>query len=160
MQKLLPVLLFILSFFTLQAHARTIDLDTLSRQAHDAGRHLLVWLHKNGCAYCGAMQKYTLESPDTASHIERSFTFLSLNVDDGDTVRYGKFEGDAKSFARSIGYDFYPSTLFFDGNAKIVFAAAGYIKKDPFLTILRFVSGEAYKTMDYDRFRRLEREQR
>jgi len=150
---------FLLFFFLIQASslsARDINLNKLAADAATQQKHLLVWLHKTDCGYCESMREFTLEDDAVAAQLERSFLFVQINVSENDTVTYKTFTGSGKAFAIKVGYNFYPSSLFMNDKADIVFAAAGYIEEGDFKKMLTFVETGLYKTMSYDAFRQQE----
>lgn len=142
---------------TLSLYARQIDLNRLASDASVHHKHLLVWLHETDCGYCEAMHDFTLQDKSIEAMLAKSFVFVPINVSDKDTVTFKTFKGSAKAFAKRLGYSFYPSSLFMDAHADIVFAAPGYIKLNDFAVMLRFIKSGAYKKMDYDRYRRQEK---
>ncbi len=133
--------------------AQSIDIAALSEKAANGKKHLLVWLHKNGCGYCAAMHDYTLDDDKVKSILRNRFNFVSINTSESDTVIYENKAYTAKAFAKKTGYDFYPTTLFFDRSGTIVFAVPGYIETKPFLDVLRYVSRNAYLHQSYDAFK-------
>lgn len=133
--------------------AQEINLDVLASTAGKQNKHLLVWLHKTGCGYCAAMHDFTLDDDKVKAMLLTRFHFVSINVYEHDTVVYKGTDSSAKAFAKKIGYDFYPSSVFMDPHADIVFAAAGYIEEKPFLSILKFVAQKAYLTQNYETFK-------
>lgn len=152
--KVVFILLFVgmLCAFT----AKDIDLNALAHDAGKQNKHLLVWLHKTDCSYCEAMREFTLEDESIANRIKKSFKFVHINVYDNDKVTFKDFIGDGKAFAKTVGYSFYPSSIFFDKHAEVVFAAPGYIEEKDFAVMLDFVSSKAYRKQGYDCFRRQE----
>ncbi len=152
MLKLFPLLVII--GITTSLLSQTIKIGTLAAEASKNGKHLFIWLHKTGCGYCEAMQEFTLEEEHIKALVARAFTFVPVNVYEDDTVVYKDFNGSAKAFAVELGYNFYPSSLFFDKDADLVFAAPGYVEEDDFMNILRYIADDAYQTMSYDAFRR------
>jgi len=100
------------------------------------------------------MREFTLEDEKIASVIKASFDFVHININEKDRVTYRKFDGGGHAFAKHVGFNFYPSSLFMDADGTIVFAAPGYVEETDFFRMLQFVRSEAYKTMDYDRFKR------
>ena len=134
--------------------AQSIDITALSEKAANGKKHLVLWLHKNGCGYCAAMHDYTLDDDKVKSILRDRFSFVSVNVSESDTIVYEKTVYTAKNFAKKIGYDFYPSTLFFDGSGTIVFAVPGYVETAPFLDVLHYVSQDAYLRQSYETFKR------
>ena len=141
---------FLLLFSTLQA--REIDLDTLSAAAAKQQKHLLVWMHKNGCGYCAAMHDYTLEADRVKTMLARRFALVHINVSENDTVTYKAFRGNGRQFAKKMGYDFYPTSLFFNKNGEPVFAAPGYIEETPFMQMLEYIDSGAYLHQSYNDF--------
>jgi len=135
---------------------REIDLNKLSSEAAEQHKHLLVWLHKTDCGYCESMREFTLEDDAVADLLKQSFLFVQINVSENDTVTYKTFKGSGKAFAVRIGYNFYPSSLFLNESADIIFAAAGYIEEGDFKKMLTFVESGRYKIMSYDAFRQQE----
>ena len=136
--------------------ARDIDLNRLASDAAQHNKHLFVWLHKTDCGYCEAMREFTLQDDAIASVVKASFVFVHINVNEKDIVTFKTFKGSGKAFAKEVGYSFYPSSLFMDAKADIVFAAPGYIEERDFAVMLKFVRSGAYKKMGYDCFRRQE----
>jgi thioredoxin-related protein len=151
--------LFVLLFsLFVTVNAKEINLDTLASNAAKAKKHLLVWLHKTDCGYCEAMQEFTLEEPSISKALKHDFILLPINVYDSDTITYKQFNGSAKAFAKSIGYNFYPSSIFLDGSAQIVFAAPGFIEEKDFAVMLQYVSSRAYTTLSYDAYQQQQEE--
>ena len=156
MYKRFTLLASLILFTHFVSFAQTINIDTLAEQAAQQDKHLLVWLHKTDCGYCESMQEFTLEDETVAAMLSQSFLFKPINVYDEDTVIHGSFKGNGKSFAKKVGYSFYPTSLFFDKDAKLIFAAPGYIEERDFTVMLQFIQSGMYKKMGYDCFRRQE----
>jgi len=148
--------IFFFLLLALTLNARDINVETMAADAEKSGKYLLVWLHKTDCGYCEAMREFTLDNEKVKAVLKKDFVFEHINVNDGDTVSYKDFKGSGKAFAKMTGYSFYPSSLFFDGDAEMIFAAPGYIEEDSFLVMLDYVRSGAYKKMGYDGFRRRE----
>ena len=137
--------------------AKEINLDRLASDAGKQNRHLLVWLHKTGCSYCAAMHDFTLDDDKVKAMLQTRFDFVAINVYEHDTVIYRKTHSSAKAFAKKIGYDFYPSSIFMNAHSNIVFAAPGYIEEGPFLDMLKFVAQKSYLTQTYETFKQTQK---
>jgi len=154
-QTVIKAFLIIL-ILQLSLHSREINIDKIVHTAKNTQKHLLVWLHKTDCGYCESMKEFTLENDTIKSFLDKNFVFVHINVWEKDRVIYKDFDGDGRNFAKKVGYDFYPSSLFFDDNANIVYAEVGYRdnKTTPnekrFFTILNFIKSKSYKNMDYE----------
>lgn len=154
---MIPFLLLIA--FVTAAFSRDINIDTLAAEAAKQNKHLLVWLHKTDCGYCESMREFTLEDDTIAPVLAKDFIFEHINVNEKDTVTYKSHQSDGKAFAKKVGFSFYPSSIFMNAKADIVFAAPGYIDEKDFIVMLHFVRSGAYSEMGYDCFRRKEEKQ-
>lgn len=84
--------------------------------------------------------------------IEKYFVFVDINISDNDSVTYQSFKGNGHDFAKHVGYNFYPSSLFIDEKNEIVFAAPGRQDENDFYIMLNYVKSKSYKTMDLQSF--------
>ncbi|MBL0708804.1 MAG: thioredoxin fold domain-containing protein [Sulfurimonas sp.] len=130
--------------------AKEININTLAKSLSLSHKHLFVWLHQNGCPYCANMEKIALNDADVKALIKKDFLEVHINIDENDTIVYDDFKGNAHNFAKSIGYNFYPSSLFIDKNANLVYAVPGYKDESIFFTILNYVSSGSYKKVEFE----------
>ncbi len=140
--------------FTLQA--REINLNTIIDTATKTDKHLFVWLHKTDCGYCENMKEFTLQNDTIKAFIDKNFIYVHINVYEKDSVIYKNFQGNGREFAKKIGYDFYPTSLFFNEKKDLILPEVGYIDNEiksneqRFFTILNYISSKSYKKMDYE----------
>ncbi len=133
-----------------------INIDKIIKKAKKIDKHLLIWLHKTDCGYCENMREFTLNNNTIKAFISKNFIFLDINIYNKNIVKYKGFSGNTHEFAKKMGYDFYPTTLFFDDKKEIIFAEVGYIDNNSmpnekrFFSILNFISSNSYKKMDYE----------
>ena len=86
----------------------------------------------------------------------KNFIYEHINVYDKDTVIYKDFKGNGREFAKKIGYDFYPTTLFFNENAEIILVEVGYRdnkampNEKRFYIMLNYIDSKSYLKMDYE----------
>ncbi|MEA3229051.1 MAG: thioredoxin family protein [Campylobacterota bacterium] len=147
---------FLILTLQLTLQAREINLDNLIQTAKKSNKHLFLFLHKTDCGYCDSMIEFTLQNDTIKAFTDKSFIYEHINVYDKDHIRYKDFSGDGRQFAKSIGYDFYPTTLFFDNKSDIVFIEVGYRdnkllpNENRFYRILNYIDSKSYKKMDYE----------
>lgn len=122
--------------------ARDIDINKKLQQLDGTKKYLYVYLHRVGCGYCSSMDEFTLDDDLVKEYIAKKFLFVQINVSYDDTVYFKDFKGSSKEFAKYIGFNFYPSSLFFDKKGEMVEAKAGYIDEVPFLKYLKSIYGE------------------
>jgi thioredoxin-related protein len=150
--KLSLLFLLVASF----AQAREIDLNSMVKKASKTQNHLFVFLHQTDCGYCESMIQFTFEDEKIKSFINNNFIYEHINIKEKDVVSYKEFKGSGKEFAKYIGYDFYPTSLFFDNRGELVFVEVGYIDKESipnetrFYKILEHVKSKKYKEMNFN----------
>ena len=141
--------LLILPPFLLTLSAKNIDIDTILQKSNESNRTLFIFLHRTGCSYCNAMNEFTLDDEAIKSYLSKYFTLLSINITDGDAVRFKEFNGTAQEFAQYIGYDIYPSSLFLSKSGCIDVAKVGYKDENYFLLLLKYVNERAFESLDF-----------
>ena len=140
----------ILTFLTVVSMtcANDVNLDQLVEDAKKANKHILVYLHTPGCPYCDKMQEFTLEDDTVNENIQKDLIFVDINVKDAGNVAFDGFNDSKLKFAKKIGYNVYPSCLFFDQNGDLVYDEVGYKEEDNFLKTLQMVSSKAYNDIE------------
>jgi thioredoxin-related protein len=151
LKSLSKIFLFILIAQNL-LFAREINIDSLIKEAAVSSKHLFVWLHKTDCGYCDSMKEFTLDDDTVKDFVDKRFVFLHINIYEKDSVYYKDFKGDGRSFAKLVGYNFYPTSLFFNDKGKLIYAAPGYQDEKIFFTILNYIDSKSYEKMEFEVF--------
>jgi thioredoxin-related protein len=147
LHKVFISILLILSLNSLVL-AKEINLNQYIQQATNEHKILFVFLHKTNCGYCENMMDFTFNNDKIKAYIKKYFIYVSINIKEDDHIIYGLYDGNAHGFAKYIGYDFYPTSLFFDKDANLILEEVGYIdtQKIPnekrFLKILKFLNNK------------------
>ncbi len=133
--------------------ADSINIDTLLSNAKKSHKHILIFLHKPHCSYCERMILFTLPDDDVAEKIKKNFIFVDIDIGDSGKVIFDDFKGSKHEFAKYLRFNFYPSTVFVDGDGEVVYGEAGYKDEEQFLHTLRFVQHRAYSNMGIGDFK-------
>ncbi len=144
-KKLILTLLTVISI----SFANDINLDLLVIEAKKTNKHILVYLHTNGCPYCNKMEEFTFDDDVVNTAIEKDFIFVDINVKDEGFISFKDFKGSKLEFAKLIDFDMYPSSLFFNQDGELVYDEVGYRDEDKFLEILQLVNTKAYIGIEY-----------
>ncbi|MDP2078833.1 MAG: thioredoxin fold domain-containing protein, partial [Sulfuricurvum sp.] len=145
--------LFIIAF-NISLFARNIDIDAIVKNSVKKDKHLFIFLHRTDCGYCESMLMFTLDDDPVKELINKDFVYLHINISEDDVVKYKNFKGSGRDFAKHVGYNLYPSSLFLNAKNEIIHAVPGYQDKDQFLVVLQYVNRFAYKTMGYQSFKK------
>lgn len=152
MHKTFTSLFLFVIVFNISLFARNIDIDTIVKNSVEKNKHLFIFLHRTDCGYCESMLTFTLDDDPVKDLIQKDFVYLHINISEDDVIKYKGFVGNGRNFAKHVGYNIYPSSLFLDSKSEMIYAVAGYQDKDQFLLILKYVDSGAYKTMGYQTF--------
>lgn len=147
MYKIVTRFLLLTLTFISVGFARDINMDSIIKTSVGANKHLFLFLHRTDCGYCESMIMFTLDDDPVRELIERKFIYLHVNISESDHIKYKDFSGNGRDFATYLGYNIYPSSLFFNKKGQIVHASPGYLDKDKFLVVLKYVDSQSYKTM-------------
>lgn len=139
---------FLFIIFVSSIFAENIDLNKLVNEAKKSHKHILIFLHISGCSHCVKMEEFTFDDPKVEQMIKKHFLFVDINVKDDGNVSLLTFKGNKINFAKHIGYDMYPSSVFLDENATVVFDEIGYKDEIKYLKTLQLVSNKSYNDID------------
>jgi len=145
------------SFLVLQTSlfSQDINIDKIVQQANKSDKNVIIYLHRIGCSYCNTMGEFTLDDDDVIDYIDQNFKLVHINVSLEDTITFhGKVTGGI-CFAKDIGYNFYPSTIFLDESANVKYSTVGYRNEVEFLHILKYVHTGTYKNMDLKKYKKI-----
>lgn len=154
MHKTIISLFLFIIVFNISLFARNIDIDAIVKNSVKNDKHLFVFLHRTDCGYCESMLMFTLDDDPVKELINKDFVYLNINISEDDVVKYKNFKGSGRDFAKNVGYNIYPSSLFVNTKSEIVHAVPGYQDKDQFLLVLKYVNSYAYKTMGFQSFKK------
>jgi len=154
MHKTFSRLLFFVFALTVVVSARNIDVDSIIKTSLKNQKHLFIFLHRTDCGYCDSMLMFTLDDDPIKELISKRFEYLHINISENDHVKYKNFAGNGRDFAKHVGYNIYPSSLFLNKKGEIVHAVPGYQDKDQFLMMLNYVDTQAYKTISFQTFKK------
>lgn len=154
MHKTVASLFLFIIAFNLSLFARNIDIDAIVKKSVETNKHLFIFLHRTDCGYCESMLTFTLDDEPVKDLILKDFVYLHINILEDDSIKYKEFQGNGRDFAKHVGYNIYPSSLFLNSANEMIFAVPGYQDKEQFLQILKYVNSGAYKKMDFKTFKR------
>ena len=95
----------------------------------------------------------TLKDPRIAQEVEKKFIYVDIYTADEGNVTFNGFKGSRRAFAQSLGYDFYPTSIFVETpSKKIINATPGARKKDFFIKVLDYISTKQYQKMELETY--------
>ncbi len=98
------------------------------------------------------MIEFTLKDSAIKKRIEKDFIFIDLYTKEDGNISYDGFVGSRREFAKHIGYDFYPTSVFIDSSKKIVHIAPGMLDQVDFLQVLNYITTKRYREMEFQTY--------
>ena len=142
--------IFLLSLFSISLFSKDLNLDTIVANAD--GKPLFIFMHKPHCGHCRHMIKSTLNDDKVVQKIKNNFIYVDLFTGDEGDVVFNGFRGNRRNFAKHIGYDFYPTSLFIDSKKEIVNVTPGAREQEFFIDVLNYVSTKQYLSMEFETY--------
>jgi thioredoxin-related protein len=128
-----------------------LDLDKKVLDANRTNKHIMLFLHKDGCGFCEKML-FDLEDENLSNRIDKDFILVDINRDDDETISFDGFKGTNREFLKKLGVDLYPTVAFLDNNSSFIYNTVGYRNPKKFTTILNYISSKAYKKITFEEF--------
>ena len=131
-----------------------LDLREDLAEAAEAGKQgLMLYFDTQGCAYCKAFIKHTLNEPDIQADLSTHFDVV--DVDMFSDVEVTDFAGrvlPAGDFAIREGATVSPTLVFYDTDGSLLFRIVGYQPPKAFRTSLDYVVGGHYASQSFRQF--------
>ncbi len=125
-----------------------------------APKKILVDVYTDWCGWCKKMDKETFENEAVAKYMNANFYCVKFNAEGNDTIvfmghkfvnkAYGKRHGTHQFTPVLLnGKISYPSYVFLSEQAKGITVVKGYQPVSLWMSYLRYVAKNKYKTMSY-----------
>jgi len=142
-------------------HAKCRDKSSDGRSPHHtsrAGGNVLpltyLDIYAPWCPYCERMQETVYADSEVRSYLDRRFTYARLNRDT--TAGTHQFDGrtfSTQQLARAFGARGVPTTVFLEADGTPIVRQPGFIKRDDFFQMIRYIGSGAYKKKSFKAFR-------
>lgn len=131
------------------------SLEEVIEQAEAQETPILLEIYAPWCPYCQRMQEEVYADATVQSYLDREFTYARLNRDT--TAGSHKFEGrtlTSKQLGLALGARGVPTTVFMKADGTPIARQPGFIERDTFLPLIRYVGSGAYETQSFEAFRK------
>lgn len=159
----------ILAFVGLAMNAQEIKWVTMNEALEAQKKNpkkIFVDVYADWCPPCKLLDKNTLRNKYVAKYINENFYAVKFNAEGNEVVNYkgqklenpnfGKQRNSTHSFALKMGVGAYPTLLFFDEKANLIFPTTGYMTPTQIEPILKVLAENHYLKIqtqeDYEKF--------
>ncbi len=138
----------------LSTHGRIVwnsftDGVNLAKTSH---KKILVDVYTDWCSWCKKMDSDVYTDKEVVSRLNEQFILVKLNAESANRLSYKGKDFSEADFARELGVNGYPTTLFFDQNSNPITDFPGYAPPERFAKVLDFIGKDYYKSVSFQEF--------
>lgn len=125
-----------------------LDIGEDVEEAAEEGKHVILFMHLNGCPYCNKMSEENFKrSPDTA-FIQDNFDVIAINIKGDREIAFNEdLTLSEKALADLVQVNYTPTTVFLNQENQVVLKLNGYRSVEKFGQALRYVQQKRYTEM-------------
>lgn len=139
-------------FFNMSSDNLKEDLQTAKTEGK---KGVFIFFHMEECPFCHKMEMNVLNQSDVIKYYKNNF--LNFIIDIHGDVELADFQGKEttqKKFSFKNRVRATPVLAFFDLNGKLIFKRTGFLNKDEFLLMGKYVAKDIYKKINFIRYKR------
>ena len=115
-------------------------------KAEAEGKDIIIDFYTDWCKWCKVMDDSTFSEPEVIQFIGENFVPIRIKADDNQKqVEFQNHTLTLHQLTSAFGIKGFPSYGFLNENAKIITVVPGYIKKDMFINILKYIHLKCYE---------------
>jgi len=115
-------------------------------EAVESGKHVMLFMHLNGCPYCYKTVEENIKNSPYTEFIKENFDVIAINIQGDREVAFNeKVTLKEKELAKLLKVRFTPTVLFLDSDNQLVLRLNGYRTRSAFKHALDFVKQKAYQ---------------
>jgi thioredoxin-related protein len=115
-------------------------------------KKMLVDVYTDWCSWCKKMDKEVYTDEHVIELLKQHFVVVKLNAESSKQLTYNGQKFTEQEFARALGIDGYPTTVFFQADAKPITRIPGFMEAGTFLNVLQYIGEDHYRTTSYQDF--------
>jgi thioredoxin-related protein len=123
-----------------------LDIAADVEEAKDAGKHVILFMHLNGCPYCYKMVEENFKHAPYRAFIQQHFDVIALNIRGDREVALNEDTSlTEKALAARLKVGYTPTVVFLDQGNQVVARINGYRSVADFKRVLDYVQGRHYR---------------
>ena len=130
-----------------------LDIADDVEEATEAGKHVILFMHLNGCPYCARMAEENFANAPYTPFIRENFDVIQINIKGDREVAFDANTSiSEKELAKRLKVRYTPTILFLNKENKTVLRLNGYRSVPAFKHALDYVQQQAYMKTSLNRF--------
>jgi len=124
-------------------------------EADEAGKHVLLFFHLNGCPYCNKMATENFDREPLRGQIQQSFDAIEINIKgDREIAMTEDFSTTERKLAEHLKVNYTPTIIFLNAENKAVLRLNGYRSPEAVKQALDFVQNKSYLKTRFSNYKR------
>lgn len=159
------IVLFILTFFTIQAHAQKVNWISFEEAVELSKKEpkpILIDVYTDWCGYCRKMDRTTYSNHVISSYINENFYPVKLDGEQKEDIVFNDHTFKFINYGRTGYNEFtasllngklsYPTTVFMNDKLELLDRVPGYLNPKIMEQVITFFGAEKYKTNTWQDF--------
>lgn len=138
-------LILIFSALAIAKDPKWKNFDDGMKQAKLSGKKVLIDVYTDWCGWCKKMDANTYSDKAISEYLEKNYIIIKLNAEANEKISYAGQSMSPAEFARGMGVNGYPATVFLKSNGDPITLLPGYAEADRFIHVLSFIAENQYE---------------
>ena len=123
-----------------------LDIAEDVEEAGESGKHVLLFMHLNGCPYCHKMIEENFKHAPHTGYLKQNFDVIAVNIKGDREIAFDEeIQVTEKELANLLKVRATPTVIFLDAKNKPVARLNGYRSPEAFRLALDYVAEKAYR---------------
>lgn len=123
-------------------------------EANDEGKHVMLFMHLNGCPYCDKMVNENFADDALKPYLIKHFDSIALNIQGDREIEFNEeVSTTERALAQLLNVQYTPTILFLNSDNKTVLRLNGYRSPETVKHALEFVQTKAYLKTSFNQFK-------
>lgn len=158
---LLVVLTLSMSFNSIAQQINWVTFEEALTLQKKKPKKIMMDVYTNWCGPCKMLDKNTFQNPDVAKYVNQHYYAVKFNGEGNEVVKYknnsfsnknykpemAKGRNSVHDLTRALQVNAYPTVVFFDENADLIFPVRGYQKPQQLELYLKMFLKDTHKEM-------------